>query len=98
MFLSYAMSHLIVTMEALDPTEREGSGKWKMLTMSFTQLGYLVKKWSPSRRTSTVCVTWGGLHISTLALSLHTISKAGHAFSFVRGARVCQISGSSYGP
>ena len=66
--------------------------------VSFTQFGASVKKWSPRRRTETACVTWGALHLRALALSLHTISKAGRAFSFVRGDKVCQISDSSSGP
>ena len=92
-----AVSHILVTMEASDPAEREMSGNWNMLTVPFTQLGSLAKKWSPSSRTTTAGVILGGLHFSALALSLQAISKAGCAFSFVRGERVCQIYVSSSG-
>ena len=95
---SNVVSHLMVTMEASDSAEKERSGNWKMLTVSFTQSGSSVKKWIPSRRTATACVTWGALHLSALALYLHAISKAGFAFSFVRGAWVCQIYGRFSGP
>ena len=95
MLASKFVSHLLVTMAALDPDDRERPGNWKMLTVLFTQLGSSVKKWSPSRNTATACVIRGALYRSALALSLHAISKAGRAFSFVMGARVCQISGSS---
>ena len=95
MLASRAVSHLLVTMEASEPAERERSGNWNMLTVLFTQSGSSVKKWSPSRRTATVCVILGGLHLSALALSLQAISKAGRTFSFLRWARVCQISGNS---
>ena len=97
MLASRAVSHLLVTMEASDPAERERSGNWNMFTVSFTQLGPLVKKWIPSRRTATTCVILGGLHLSALVLSLQSILKAGRAFSFVWGVRVSQISGSSSG-
>ena len=92
-----AVSHILVTMEASDPAERERSRNWNMLTVLFTQSGSSVKNWSPSSRTATACVILGGLHISTLALSLQAISKAGRAFSFVKRARVCHIYGSSSG-
>ena len=94
---SRAVYHLLVTMEASDPADRERSRNWKMLTVSFKQSGYSVKKWSPSRRTATACVILGSFHLSALVLSLQAISKASHALSFVRGARVCQISDSSSG-
>ena len=97
MLASNAVSHIHVTIEASDPAERERSGNWKILTVSFTQSGSSVKKWSPRRRTATVCVTHGALHMRSRALSLHAISKAGRAFSFVSGATVCQIRGRSYG-
>ena len=96
--MSNAVSHLLVTMEASEPSERERLGNWKILTVLFTQSGSSVKKLSPSRRTATACVTRGNLHISTLALSIHAILKAGCVFSFVKGDRVCQISGRSSGP
>ena len=98
MLKSNAVSHLQVTIEASDPAESERLGNWKMLTVSLTQSGYLVKKWIPGRRTANVCVTQGALNLSDLALSMHDISKAGRAFSFLRGSRVCQIYGSSSGP
>ena len=88
MLASNAVSHILVTMEASDPAERERSGNWKMLTVLFAQSVSSVKKWIPSKRTTTGCVTRGGLHLSAIALSLHNISKAGRAFSFVSGARV----------
>ena len=91
MLASNAVSHLRVTIEASEPAERERSGNWKMLTVLFMQSGYPVEKWSPRRRTATVCVTRGALHMRSWALSLHAISKAGHAFSFVSGAKVFQI-------
>ena len=69
-----------------------------MLTVSFTQSGSSVKKWIPRTSTATACVTLGDLHLSALALSLHAILKAGCAFSYTRGAKVCHISGSSSGP
>ena len=57
MALAYRdVSNLLVTMEALDPDDRERSGKLNILTVSFTQSISLVKKWIPSRRTVTVCV------------------------------------------
>ena len=85
---SNVVSHLMVTMEASDSAEKERSGNWKMLTVLFAQSVSSVKKWIPSKRTTTGCVTRGGLHLSAIALSLHNISKAGRAFSFVSGARV----------
>ena len=92
---SIAVYHILATMEDSDPADRERSGNWNMLTVSFTQSGSLVKKWSLSMKTATVYVIMGVLHLSALALSLQVISKAGHAFSSMRGARVCHISGSS---
>ena len=94
---SESVSHILVTMEASEPTDSERSGNCKMLIVSFTQLVSSVKKWSPSRRTSTTCVIQGGLYLNALALSLRDILKAVRAFSFVRGERVCQIYGSSSG-
>ena len=52
-FISTAVSHLRVTMEASEPVERERSVNMKMLTVSLTQSGSSVWKWSPRRRTST---------------------------------------------
>ena len=98
MLESNAVSHLLVTMEASEPAESERLGKWKMLTVLLTQSGSSVKKWIPRRRTANACVTWEYLHQSALALSLHAISKAGLALYFVRGDKVCQISGRSSGP
>ena len=69
MLESRAVSHLLVTMEASDPAERESFGNWNMLTVSITQSGSLVKKWSPNRRIDTACVILGGLNLSSLALS-----------------------------
>ena len=66
-----------------------------MLTVSFTQSGSLVKKWSPRSRTAIVWVTRGDFHLSACALSLQDISKRGLPFPFLRGGRVCQISGRS---
>ena len=76
------MSHLLVTTEASETVERDSSVNWNMLTVSFTQLVSSVKKWSPSGRNATACVTRGALHLSALAFFLHAISKAGHAFYF----------------
>ena len=61
MLASRAMSHLLVTMEASDTANRERSGNWNMLAMSFTQLGSSVTKWSPSRRTALCVSDPGGL-------------------------------------
>ena len=69
-----------------------------MLTVSFTQSGSSVWKWSPRRRTATAWVTRGALHLRACGISLHAISKAGLTFSFVRGAKVFQIFGRSSGP
>ena len=91
MLVSNEVSHLRVTIEASEPAERERLGNWKMLKVSFTQSGSSVKKWNPRRRTATVCVTYGALHLRSHALSRHAISKAGRVFSFVSGAKVCQI-------
>ena len=88
---SNMVSHICVTIKASEPAERERSGNWKMLTVSFTQSGSSVKKWSSRRRTATVCVTRGALHLRAWALSLHAISKAGRAFSFVRRAKVFHV-------
>ena len=85
------VSRLRVTIKASDPAERERSGNWKMLTVLFTQSGSSVKKWSPRRSTATACVTCGALHPRSWALSLRAILKAGRAFSFVSGDKVCQI-------
>ena len=52
-FASKAVSNLRVTMEALEPAERERSGNMKMLTVSLKQSGSSVWKWSPRRRTAT---------------------------------------------
>ena len=52
-FESKAVSHVRVTMEALEPAERERSGNMKMLTLLLTQSGSSVWKWSPRRRTFT---------------------------------------------
>ena len=95
MLASNAVSHLRVTIEASYPAKRERSENWKILTVSFTQSGFYVKKWSPRRRNSTVCVTRGALHLRAWALSLHAILKAGRAFYFVSGAKVFQIRGRS---
>ena len=92
---SNAVSHHRVTMEASEPAERERSGNWKMLTVSFTQSGYSVWKWSPRSRTAIALVTRGALHLRAHALSLHAILKAGRAFSFVSGAKVFQMLGRS---
>ena len=44
-----------------------------------------------------MCVTRGALHWSARTLALQAILKDGLTFSFVRGARVCQISDSASG-
>ena len=88
MLASNVVYHLRVTIEASETVEREMSGNWKMLTISFTQSGSSMKKWSPRRRTATACVTRGDLHLRACALSLCAILKEGCAFSFVSGANV----------
>ena len=98
MLASNAVSHCQVTMEASEPADRERSGNWKMLTVLFTHSGSYVWKWSTRRSTATFWVTLGALHLRARALSLHAISKAGLAFSFVSGAKVFQILGRSSGP
>ena len=84
---SNAVSHRQVTMEASEPAERDRSGNWKMLTVSFIQSGFSVWKWSHIRRTAIVWVTRGTLDLRSRALFLHDISKAGLAFSFVSGEK-----------
>ena len=91
MLASNTVSHLCMTIKALEPAERERSGNWKMLNVSFTESGSSVKKWIPRRRTATVCVKRGSLHLRAQALSLHAISKAVRAFFFVSGDKVYQI-------
>ena len=91
MLAYYAVSHIRVTMESLEPAERERLGNWKMLTVSFMHSGSSMKKWSPRRRTATACVTRGDLYLRFWARSQHAISKADRAFSCVSGAKVCQI-------
>ena len=72
-FSSKAVSHIQVTMEALEPAERESSGNMKMLTMSLTQSESSVWKWSPRRRTATALVTRRALHLRARALYLYAI-------------------------
>ena len=91
------VSHLRGTIEASEPEERERSGNWKMFTVSFIQLGSSMKNWSPRKRTATVCVTPGALHLIARELSMYAVLKAGRAFSFVSGSKVCQIRGRSSG-
>ena len=86
-----AVSYRRVTMEASEPAERERSGNMKMLTVSFAQSGSSVWKWIPIMRTATASITRGALHLRARAFSLHAISKAVLAFSFVSGAKVFQI-------
>ena len=88
MLASDAVSHLHVTIKASESAARKMSVNCKMLTVLFTQSGSSVKKWSPRRRTATMCVTRGALYLRAQVLSLHAISKAGRAFSFVSRAKV----------
>ena len=88
---SNAVSHLCVTIKALESAEMERSGNWKMLTVWFMQSGSSVKTWSPRKRTDTVCVTRGALHMRAWTLSLNAISKVGRAFYFVIRMKEFQI-------
>ena len=85
MLESNAVSQLLVIMEASEPMESERSVNWNTLMVLLTKSGYSVKKWISRRRTATVCMTWGALHRSALALSLNAILKAGRAVSFREG-------------
>ena len=82
--------HSIVTLEAFNTAEREGYENWKMLTMSFMQLGSSVCKYITRRRIATSRVTLGALHRNVRTLDLQAILRVGIAFSFVRG-RWCDI-------